>query len=147
MRLALVFSLVIAILAVIFALQNPQMADVQLGTLDLRGSMALILIVTFFIGVLVGVLAALPSWFRNRREVNRLRKRVADEPAYTAAPPVREERPVPPADTQHRRTDVPPDRPSGTPPDASTHERDAADTGEPSEKDEHAGSKNPFKRS
>lgn len=78
MRIALVFSLLLAILAVIFALQNPQMADVYLFGAEVRGSTALILIVTFAIGVLVGVFATLPGWISNRRKLHRLRKQVAE---------------------------------------------------------------------
>ena len=111
MRFALLFSLVIAILAVIFALQNPQMADVQIGTLQFHGSTALILIITFFIGVVVGVLAALPGWFRNRKKVQRLRKRIAEEPAPTT-------RTAPATETttreEHHHHEAPPREPSTT---------------------------------
>ena len=84
MRIALIFSLVLAILAVVFALQNPQVAEVNLFGGVVTGSTALILIVTFAIGVVVGVLAALPGWISNRRKVNRLRKQIAEHPG--AAP-------------------------------------------------------------
>lgn len=74
MRLGLVFSLVLAIFAVIFALQNPQPMDVNLLFFETRGSTALVLIVTFGVGVLVGLLSTLPKQFRTRRKLADLQK-------------------------------------------------------------------------
>lgn len=74
MRVALVFSLLLAVLAVVFALQNPQQMDVNLLFIETRGSTALVLIVTFSIGVLVGLLSTLPSRIRNRRQISKLKK-------------------------------------------------------------------------
>jgi len=74
MRFALVFSLLIAVIAVVFALQNPQMMEVNLLFVDTQGSTALVLIITFGIGVLVGLLSALPSRVRDRRKIRSLEK-------------------------------------------------------------------------
>lgn len=111
MRIALVFSLLISILAVIFALQNPEMMDVQIGALVFNGTKALILIITFFIGVIVGVLGTIPSTVRSRRKVSRLRKRIADDPAPTrTSEPVREEHhhhhEARPVEREHRTSDA-----------------------------------------
>lgn len=74
MRFALVFSLLIAVLAVVFALQNPQMMEVNLLFIDTQGSTALVLIITFGIGVLVGLLSTLPGRIRDRRKIKSLEK-------------------------------------------------------------------------
>ncbi|MEF8815223.1 MAG: LapA family protein [Salinibacter sp.] len=74
MRLSLVFSLILAILAVIFALQNPQTMDVNLLFFQTQGSTALILILTFGFGVLVGLLSTLPKQLRTRRQLKELQK-------------------------------------------------------------------------
>lgn len=74
MRIALVLSLILAILAVIFALQNPAYIDVNLGPFEFRGSTALILLVTFCLGVIVGILAAVPTLVRRRRRVRQLER-------------------------------------------------------------------------
>ncbi len=74
MRLSLVFSLIIAVLAVVFALQNPQSMEVNLLFVDTQGSTALVLIVTFGIGVLVGLLSTLPGRIRDRRKIKSLEK-------------------------------------------------------------------------
>lgn len=86
MRFALILSLVLAILAVVFALQNPAPIDVNLGPFELYGSTALILMVTFGIGVLVGILAAIPSLMKRRKRVRELEKHAADT-GTTWSPP------------------------------------------------------------
>lgn len=74
MRFGLIFSLLIAVIAVVFALQNPQMMEVNLFFFSTQGSAALILIVTFGIGVLVGLLSTLPGRIRDRRRIKSLEK-------------------------------------------------------------------------
>lgn len=78
MRFALILSLVLAILAVVFALQNPAYVDVNLGPFEIRHSTALILMITFGIGVLVGILAATPSIMKRRKQIRHLEKRKAE---------------------------------------------------------------------
>ena len=72
MRISLIVSLLIAVLAVVFALQNPQFMEVNLLFTETRGSTALVLIITFGIGVLVGLLSTLPGRIRDRRRVKSL---------------------------------------------------------------------------
>lgn len=74
MRFGLIFSLLLAIVAVIFALQNPQSMDVNLFFFETRGSTALILIVTFGFGILVGLLSTLPKQLRTRRKLKKLQR-------------------------------------------------------------------------
>jgi putative membrane protein len=67
-------SLVLAVVAVVFALQNPQMVRVNLLFVETQGSAALVLILTFALGVAVGILSTLPSRIRDKRELKRLKK-------------------------------------------------------------------------
>lgn len=78
MRFGLLFSLLLAILAVIFALQNPQPMDVNLLFFQTEGSTALVLILTFGFGVLVGLLSSLPARLRARRKLKELQKKQSD---------------------------------------------------------------------
>lgn len=97
MRIALILSLLLAIVAVIFALQNPAYVDVNLGPFQIRQSTALILMVTFCIGVLVGILATTPSIVKRRKRIRYLEKRAVDtttEPAPAATEPPPAERDV-----------------------------------------------------
>lgn len=74
MRFALILSIVLAVLAVLFALQNPAPTRVELGTLAFESSTALILMVTFGLGVLVGILATVPSLVRRSRRIKALER-------------------------------------------------------------------------
>lgn len=74
MRTGLIFSLLLAVLAVIFALQNPQEMDVNLLFFQTKGSTALILILSFGFGVIVGLLSTLPKQLRTRRKLKELQK-------------------------------------------------------------------------
>jgi putative membrane protein len=91
MRFGLIFSLVLAIVAVIFALQNPQPMDVNLLFFQTEGSTALVLILTFGFGVLVGLLSSLPGRLRARRQLKELRKKQdsgsSSPPSSPSAPP------------------------------------------------------------
>jgi len=81
MRTALVMSLVLAVVAVVFALQNPQMVRVNLLFVETQGSAALVLILTFALGVAVGILSTLPSRIRDKRELKRLKKSRSSGPS------------------------------------------------------------------
>jgi putative membrane protein len=86
MRFGLLFSLVLAIIAVIFALQNPQPMDVNLLFFRTEGSTALVLILTFSFGILVGLLSSLPGRLRARRRLKELQNQVADQSDVKDAP-------------------------------------------------------------
>lgn len=89
MRFGLLFSLILAIIAVVFALQNPQPMDVNLLFFSTEGSTALVLILTFGLGVVVGLLSTLPSRLRTRRKLNKLQKqqKTSSEPATSVTEP------------------------------------------------------------
>lgn len=89
MRFGLIFSLILAILAVLFALQNPQPMEVNLLFFQTEGSTALVLILTFGFGVLVGILSSLPSRLRTRRKLKKLQKEQetsSDAPSSVPSP-------------------------------------------------------------
>lgn len=85
MRVTLIVSLIIAILAVIFALQNPGLTTVKLGPFESEHSTALVLIVTFALGALVGILVMTPRILKDRKQVRALKKQVNQEPAASSA--------------------------------------------------------------
>ena len=78
MRFSLIFSLILAIFAVVFALMNPQSMEVNLIFFQTSGSTALILILTFGLGVIVGLLSTLPKQLRTRRKLKELQKKQGD---------------------------------------------------------------------
>lgn len=114
MRFALILSLLIAILAVVFALYNPAPTEIFIGPdYVITSPLALVVIVTLLIGVLVGALASVPGRIRSRSHVRRLEKRIAELETH-------------PEVVEHRATVVEEDpRPAGG---AAETERLAADT-------------------
>ena len=74
MRFALILSVILAVLAVMFALQNPNPMEVEIAGWIFTGSTALVLMVTFGIGVLVGILATMPGLIRRGRRVKTLER-------------------------------------------------------------------------
>jgi uncharacterized integral membrane protein len=84
MRTGLILSLLLAISAVVFAVQNPQPMEVDLLFYRTEGSTALVLILTFGLGVTVGLLSSLPGRLRARRELKKLREQQGSSPANSS---------------------------------------------------------------
>lgn len=74
--LYLILALVIAILAVIFALQNTATITVAFFAWKVTGSLSLVLLVSLAIGVLIGLLFLSPSFVKNSFQVSGHRKRI-----------------------------------------------------------------------
>lgn len=89
MRFALVLSLLIAIVAVVFASQNNEMVNVTFqplgSTVDLP--LSLVIIACLLIGLLVGVLGSLPARVKSYSRVRKLEKRVAELEGGAAVAP------------------------------------------------------------
>ena len=67
MRTVLAFLL--ALITVLFALENQNSMDLVLGPYEIHGSTAIILIGTFIFGVVTGVLAMTPSSYSRYRKL------------------------------------------------------------------------------
>ena len=81
-----IFRLVIVLLLVWFAVKNSQPVTLSgLPGYSWQASLLVVVLVAFIAGVLIGLLAWLPTVVRQRRELGRLRKRAA---AGTQPPPV-----------------------------------------------------------
>lgn len=86
MRTGLILSLLLAILAVVFALLNPQPMEVDLLFFSTEGSTALVLILTFGLGVTVGLLSSLPGRLKARRELKALKKQKKSDSSTSSSP-------------------------------------------------------------
>lgn len=80
----LIFALIVAIGAVVFALQNSIQVTVALFAWSFSGSLSLILLGTLILGVLIGLLVLLPGSIKRsfqfsglRRSLNKLKKEKA----------------------------------------------------------------------
>ena len=92
---AVVWILRFAIVVVLvwFAVKNAQMVTLHgLPDQTLQAPLVFVLLVTFVAGVVIGLLAWLPTVVRQRRELGRLRQ------ASAVLPPVNPAPPAPPAD-------------------------------------------------
>jgi lipopolysaccharide assembly protein A len=72
----LILALVIAIIAVIFALQNTAIITIGFFVWKVTGSLSLVLLVTLAIGVLIGLLFLAPSAVKSSFQVSGHRKRI-----------------------------------------------------------------------
>jgi putative membrane protein len=72
----LIMALLIAVVAVIFALQNTLLITISFFAWKVTGSLSLILLVTLAIGVVVGLLVLAPSAIKNTIQVSGHRKRI-----------------------------------------------------------------------
>ena len=92
MIFALILALVIAILAVFFALENPMMVTLSFFGYAVEGSMALFILISMGIGVLLGVLLMTPgriksglSNARNRKKIGNLESSLSEHKTKLSA--------------------------------------------------------------
>jgi uncharacterized integral membrane protein len=83
MNARLIFSLVVAVIAIVFALQNPQEVRLRIGPAAAETTVAVAIIIAFILGVLSGGLGSVLSRFDRRGTRT---KKVADEPDETPRP-------------------------------------------------------------
>ncbi|WP_414574589.1 LapA family protein [Anabaena sp. CCY 9402-a] len=79
MGILTVLALLIAIFAVIFALQNSSPILVQFLGWQTEESMALVLLLTFTFGVLFGLLVSLPTLIKGMRQLANLKRKISEK--------------------------------------------------------------------
>lgn len=85
MTIALITTVVLAVLSVVFAVQNSAVITVSFLAWEVDASLALVLMITLIAGVLIGYLAGLPSVWRKGSETRRLRRQAGDLQAAVGA--------------------------------------------------------------
>ena len=78
MQLFLIVALGLAILTVIFALQNPIPVAVAFFSWEFEGSLALVLLLTFALGVLVSLLVSIPAIVKRRSAISNQTKKIEE---------------------------------------------------------------------
>ena len=73
-----IIAVIIALLAVIFALENAQPVTVKLFFWDLNGSMALMMLITLLIGMASGMMILFPNIYRKNSSINTHRKKISE---------------------------------------------------------------------
>ncbi len=77
MQILLLISLVIAIIAVIFALQNMTTVTISFLFWSIKGSLALVLLITLAAGVLISSLVSLPGFIGGKWTHSSQRKKLS----------------------------------------------------------------------
>lgn len=78
MQILLIFSFVIAFLAILFAIQNTIVTPIRFLIWETEGSLALILFIALVAGALISYLATAPSQIKKRMTISSQRKRIAE---------------------------------------------------------------------
>lgn len=85
-----IFNFLLFLVALGFALANTGPTELRffLGDLSWRAPLVIFLLIFFAAGVLIGLLAAVPAWFRQRREIGRLSRELRHVTRQEPPPPV-----------------------------------------------------------
>ena len=78
MPLLLIFSLVIAFLAILFAIQNTTVTPIRFLFWETEGSLALVLFIALVAGALISYLATAPGQIKQRMTISSQRKRITE---------------------------------------------------------------------
>lgn len=78
MSVGLVLALLIVFLAVAFSLQNNEPITIHFFAWTFEGSLVLVLLTTLALGVIISVLASLPSQIKKNRLIAQQHKTISD---------------------------------------------------------------------
>ncbi len=78
MQLQLITAIVVAILAVIFALQNAIPITVNFIIWNFKSSLALVLLITLTLGILMSLLVSIPSMIKRKRIISNQKKKIQE---------------------------------------------------------------------
>ena len=79
--------LALFLVLLVFSIANTDIATVRLFGQSFSAPLVLLLLMFFAAGAVAGMLAALPSWFRGRREIARLARELAERTGGGAPAP------------------------------------------------------------
>lgn len=78
MQILLIFSLIIAVIAVLFAVQNAASVPVQFLMWKYQAPLALTMLLSVLLGVLISLLFSLPSMTRSKLTIRNQRKKIGE---------------------------------------------------------------------
>ncbi|MBA7520217.1 Lipopolysaccharide assembly protein A [subsurface metagenome] len=76
MQLQLIAAIIVAILGVVFALQNAVPIAVSFLTWRFESSLALVLLITLALGILMSLLVSVPSIIRTKKIISSQKKKI-----------------------------------------------------------------------
>ena len=71
-----IIVLILAILIIIFAVQNYMVTTVKVFFWNINGSLSIILLLVLLIGYLIGYFSCLPLVFRRRKQIKEMEKKL-----------------------------------------------------------------------
>ncbi|MEA3494839.1 MAG: LapA family protein [Bacteroidota bacterium] len=74
--LYIIITLLLLIIVIIFTLQNSKSIDVSLIFFTAHSSLALVLFLTFMVGILVGSFSLLPTILHHKKQFKRIKKEI-----------------------------------------------------------------------
>lgn len=78
MQILLIFSFVIAFLAILFAIQNTAVTPIRFLIWETEGSLALVLFIALVAGALISYLVTAPSQIKQRMTISSQRKQITE---------------------------------------------------------------------
>lgn len=78
MQLQLIVAIIVAILGVVFALQNAVPISVNFLTWRFESSLALVLLITLALGILMSLLVSVPSMIRTKKIISGQKKKIQE---------------------------------------------------------------------
>ena len=78
MQLQLIVAIIVAILAVVFALQNAVPITVSFLTWRFESSLALVLLITIALGVIMSLLVSVPSKIKRMKLISSQKKKIQE---------------------------------------------------------------------
>jgi uncharacterized integral membrane protein len=78
MQILLIFSFVIAFLAILFAIQNTTVTSIRFLIWETEGSLALVLFIALVAGALISYLATAPGQIKQKMTISSQRKRITE---------------------------------------------------------------------
>jgi uncharacterized integral membrane protein len=84
MQILLIFSFIIAFLAILFAIQNTEIVSIRYLLWETQGSLALILFIALVAGALISYLATTPGQIKQRMANSSQRKQITELEAQLA---------------------------------------------------------------
>jgi uncharacterized membrane protein YciS (DUF1049 family) len=114
MIITLIFAFALAIVAAIFALQNPVMVEANFFGYLVQGSLALFVLIGLGVGLLIGVLVMTPGRIKSSLANNRHRRKIVElessiqqirsTPPVYSAPPAEQKTIAPDVDDEYKST-------------------------------------------
>jgi len=78
MQLQLIVAIIVAILAVVFALQNAVPITVSFLTWRFESSLALVLLITLALGIIMSLLVSVPSTIKKMKSISSQKKKIQE---------------------------------------------------------------------